>query len=475
MKFLIRFIFLVLLGFGCSGCSTRVYHVENPEDPHQPATTNRVKHLNHIVRPGETLSRIAVHYYGTYQKFDVVGFIRRFNGIPDGRSLQTGEIVKIPYILTEGKIKPDSAAINETESKIKPGSAAIDQTEANIKTDSTAINRSSRSQEKPLPPPEKKERSEAAAAAEAEPDEENLSKGLDLLNTGRYSEAISKLEKAFEAHPADPDIEKHLYTAYFQQAVDRFEAGDYPAAQTGFQKVIKYRTDCLECIEYAHIISEKGKVFLIKGIGLFKEHKYPEAISALSEALALAPENERITEYLYKAHFELAQEYYRVFQISRDKLDYLAAQKALKESRKHRKDCLSCTEYEDHFKQKHYNKGIELYTQKESEGVDDAIREWERVLFVDPRYKKVKENIEEASTLLRKLRDLNEKNGRTSTYGGYEPSTWDSTTVTLSAPPASLASSMNPSTFCGNEISDVSTSRIRISSTMSVSPSEQSR
>ncbi len=393
-----RFIFLILLGFWCSGCS-QVFYTENPEKPFRTSPSRRIQHLNHTVRSGETLSRIAVHYYGTDNEFDVVGFIRRFNDIPDNRSLQTGEIVKIPYIKTEGKIKPDPAAIN--------------------KPDPATENRSPRisSPEKPLPVPETDEKSEAAAPVDPESDKKELSKGLDLLNTGRCAEAIPILEKALKADPVDPDIEKHLYTAYFQQAVDRFEAGDYPEAQTGFQKVIKYRTDCRECIEYANIISEKGKAFLIKGIGLLKEHKYPEAISALEEAQALAPENERITEHLYIAHFEQAQEYYRCFQVSRDKLDYLAAQNALKDSMKYRTGCLPCTEYENDFKQKHYNKGIELYTQKESEGVDDAIREWERVLFVDPIYKKVKENIEEASTLLRKLRDLNEKNGRTSTYG----------------------------------------------------------
>ncbi len=447
MKLLNRFIFLILLGLWCSGCA-EVFYVENPEKSPRTTPAKRVKYLNHTVGPGETLSQIAVHYYGTYKKFDVVGFIRQFNDIPDVRNLRTGEVIKIPYIKTEGKIKPDLAKLNQNPLI---------------------------SQKKPSATPQTSESLETAPSAESTTDEENLNQALALMNAGRYSEAIPKLEKAAEADPSNAEIRKQLYTACFQQAVERFEQDDFSAAQAGFQKVMQYRSDCRECMEYAKIISEKGKAFLIKGIRLFNESKYPEAVSVLKNALALAPANERITEYLYKSYFEQAQKYYRSFQASRDKLDYLAAQSALEDSRKYRKDCLSCTEYENIFKQKHYNKGIELYTQKESEGVDDAIREWERVLFVDPGYKKVKENIEEASNLLRKLRDLNEKNGRAGTYGDYTPSTWDSTTVTLSAPPANFASSMKPSTFWGNEMSDVSTSRIRISSTMSVRPSEQSK
>lgn len=420
MKSLNRFILFLLLGLWCSGCA-QVFYVENPEKPPRTAPAKRVKHLNHTVGPGETLSQIAVHYYGTYKKFDVVGFIRQFNDIPDVRNLQTGEVIKIPYIKTEGKIMPDLAKLDQSPviSPKKPSAA----------------------------PPKPESIEKTAPSADPPPDEENLNQAQALMNAGRYSKAIPKLEKAAEANPSNDEIKKHLYAAYFQQAVEHFEQEDYSAAQEGFQKVMQYRTDCRECMEYAKIISEKGKAFLIKGIRLFNESKYPEAVSVLKNAVALAPANERITEYLYKSYFEQAQEYYRNFQVSRDKLDYLAAQSALDESGKYRSGCLSCKEYESIFKQKHYNKGIELYTQKESEGVDDAIREWERVLFVDPEYKKVKENIEEASNLLRKLRDLNKKVGRAGTYGDYAPSTWDSTMVTLSAPPANFASSMKPSTF----------------------------
>jgi tetratricopeptide (TPR) repeat protein len=447
MKSLNRFILLILLGLWCSGCA-QVFYVENPEKSPPAPPAKRVKYLNHTVGPGETLSQIAVHYYGTYKKFDVVGFIRKFNDIPDVRNLRVGDVIKIPYIKTEGKIKPDLAKLDPSPLISPEKSSAAPQTSESMET---------------------------APSAEPPSAEENLNQALALMNAGRYSEAIPKLEKAAEDDPSNADIRKYLYTACFQHAVERFEQEDFSAARAGFQKVMQYRTDCRECMDYAKIISEKGNAFLIEGIRLFNGRKYSEAVSVLKKALALDPGNERITEYLYKSYFEQAQEYYRNFQVSRDKLDYLAAQSALKNSRKYRKDCLPCTEYENLFKQKHYNKGIELYTRKESEGVDDAIREWERVLFVDPDYKKVKENIEEASNLLRKLRDLNKKNGGAGTYGDYAPSTWDSTTVTLSAPPANFASSMKPSTFWGNEISDVSTSRIRISSTMSVKPSEQSR
>lgn len=419
MKPTIHFICIVLLGFWWSGCAD-VFYVENPAKPPKSVPAKRVKYLEHTVRPGETLSQIAVHYYGTYKQFDVVSFIRKFNDIPDVRNLQTGEILKIPYIKAEGVVRPDP-------SKLKQVSIAT--------------------RKLPAAPAEPAQETEAIPAPDQKPYEELLAEGSELLDQKRYSEAISIFEKTSEARPDDPEARKYLYTAYFQHAVEQYEQGDYQGAQASFQKVMKYRHDCRECIEYAKIISEKGNTLLAKGIQLFNDKKYAEAITALEKASALAPDNPKVGEYLFKSYFEQAQEYYRDFQSNRDKLDYLAAQRALDDSRKYQTKCPKCIEYEDIFKQKHYNKGIELYIRKESEGVDEAIREWERVLFVDPGYKKVKENIEEASNLQRKLREINKKSGRTDTYGSYSPRTWDSTTVTLSAPPASFASSMNPSTF----------------------------
>ncbi|MFH1293869.1 MAG: LysM peptidoglycan-binding domain-containing protein [Pseudomonadota bacterium] len=136
------------------------------------------------------------------------------------------------------------------------------------------------------------------------------------------------------------------------------------------------------------------------GVDLFRKREYQMAIVEFSKVLNANPDDNIALAYAHKSHYQLAMDFYA-------KKDYLGARDQFKASLRYTKDCYDCNLYirksEDLYKEMHYKEGIRFF---DREQLNEAIKEWELVRFMDPDYKKVNELINKAKTLLKKIEEL---------------------------------------------------------------------
>lgn len=136
------------------------------------------------------------------------------------------------------------------------------------------------------------------------------------------------------------------------------------------------------------------------GVDLFRKGEYQMAIVEFSKVLNANPDDNIALAYAHKSHYQLAMDFYA-------KKDYLGARDQFKASLRYTKDCYDCNLYisksEDLYKEMHYKEGIRFF---DREQLNEAIKEWELVRFMDPDYKKVNELINKAKILLKKIEEL---------------------------------------------------------------------
>lgn len=136
------------------------------------------------------------------------------------------------------------------------------------------------------------------------------------------------------------------------------------------------------------------------GVDLFRKGEYQMAIVEFNKVLNANPDDNIALAYSHKSHYQLAMDFYA-------KKDYLGARDQFKASLRYTKYCYKCDMYiiksEELYKEMHYKRGIRFF---DRERLNDAIKEWERVRVMDPKYKKVTELINKAKTLLKKIEEL---------------------------------------------------------------------
>ena len=141
-----------------------------------------------------------------------------------------------------------------------------------------------------------------------------------------------------------------------------------------------------------------------RGIRLFKENRYGEAIDEFKKVLSIAHSDGDSLEYIQKAYYNLGMDHFK-------KKDYYAAMDQFRASIQYRDECTACVEYlqksEELYKELHYKKGMQYY---ESEQLVNAINEWELVTALDPDYKRAGYHIDKAKVMLKKLEEI--KNSR---------------------------------------------------------------
>jgi len=155
-------------------------------------------------------------------------------------------------------------------------------------------------------------------------------------------------------------------------------------------------------------VKEKEKIEVVgqiviyrdRGIELFQEKKYEEALVEFSKVLATNPLDKAAMDYAYRCSFHLAVGLY-------DQKDYLRARDQFQASLRYRASCRQCHMYiencQNSYKEFHYKQGMQLY---DKEKLGDAIREWELVKTEDPEYKRVGYLINKAKTILKNLKQL---------------------------------------------------------------------
>jgi tetratricopeptide (TPR) repeat protein len=136
------------------------------------------------------------------------------------------------------------------------------------------------------------------------------------------------------------------------------------------------------------------------GAELLREGRRQEALFELIKVLSVYPDDEEAANHACDASFELGM---LKFQAK----DYLAAREYFAASLRYRKDCRQShallKESEELFKELHYKKGIEHYGKEQ---LGEAIKSWERVQSLDPKYKRVDTYIEKAKEIQEKLEAL---------------------------------------------------------------------
>lgn len=351
-------VLLCLLCWGCAGLGTGT------------DSGRRASSTVHVVRPGETLSEIAMNYYGTYKKFGTLEALKAANNIRDAQEIRVGQRLRIPPVRVDGRWMPRGSG------PAAPRRAA------------TAT------------------RPEPAPATAAPPSNGDHARGLEALREEDYDRAVAVLDRARRADPNDSQIRRDLATARYQQAVRNYGADDLVAAREGFERVLSLRPDCQECRAYLGEIDERAEELVETGRKRYEAGRFEQAASTLEQAVRLSPGRQPAMEYRFRAYFDLALERFVRFQDSGRAADRTAAEAARTSARRAARNCGPCEDYAESVKKRLYNDGIRRFTEQGSEQMEKAIRVWEQVRFVDPNYRDVAENIQQAEGLLKKLREI---------------------------------------------------------------------
>ena len=331
--------------------------------------------ITHIVQPEESLSKLALMYYGDYSKYDLIA---KFNDIKNDSSLRVGQEIKIPEV--EGL--PFLAGKNIKETK----TAGIP-----------------------------KELAAPAAATEQAKEEETLQQqmpaedqtvnyrelGIELYKNKEYGDAINEFNKVLNVNPTDPIAINYMALAYYEKGRSSFENKAYSQAQQEFETSLKYNKACPECRQYIDQIEEKNRIGLREdAIALYNKKEFKEAIVKLEAVAQENPKDAQIQDYLAKSHFQQGL-------ILFGKEDYLAARDQFKASLKYDKKCDQCEKNiqkcENTYKEVHYDKGLANFGDQK---LAEAIAEWESVSALDPDFKDVKKNLTKARDLLERLESI---------------------------------------------------------------------
>jgi len=226
------------------------------------------KYIEHIIKPGESLSKIAMIYYGDYRKFPVIA---EYNNIADASLTHVGQKIRVPEIegspfLTEKQdIKPEEIRTHDL--------APLDQ---KIKKE----------KEKPVDEEIKEELEEPVDEEVEEEPEETVDEveiyrdqGVEFFNQMKYQEAITEFNKVINANPDDEISLEYLARSHFQWAKGLFEKKDYLKAKKEFEVSLQYNKNCPKCREYIKKSEETYmEIHYKRGVAHFGKEQLVEAI-----------------------------------------------------------------------------------------------------------------------------------------------------------------------------------------------------
>ncbi len=202
---------------------------------------------------------------------------------------------------------------------------------------------------------------------------------------GKYEDALNKLSGAFEwyedykeAKELKNTINKKLLGRYYDRALKDYNNQNYISALEGFKKVVSIDKNYENVKIYMERVNEKMKMkgsareYFSKGVELFVNNQYDEALSAFNKALQIEPNNSMIKKYITKA---------------RAKLRESAGGKAL--------SAMQLAEIKTL-----YYAGLKKYTAGDLKG---AISDWKKVLQINPSDIKTLKSIEKAQAEIAEL------------------------------------------------------------------------
>ena len=256
--------------------------------------------ITHTVKPNESLSKIAILYYGDYKKFPVIA---QFNDITDATKVTPGDIIKVPEIQGVPFMVEDKFVETEKGKEVSPPSGE------EIPTDDLLPEVAAETKaplETAALKTDMEMKDEQAADDDADEAETNVSTyrdlGIDLFNNKQYDEAIVEFKKVLNAHPDDKTTLNYLHLSHLQPAMVLYEKGEYLAAKKEFEEALKYNEDCDKCLTYSKKSELSYKeTHYNKGISYFANEQLREAIQEWELVEAIDPNYKTVKENIKKA------------------------------------------------------------------------------------------------------------------------------------------------------------------------------
>lgn len=349
-----------------------------------PKTASEVReYITHTIQTGQSLSKLAILYYGDYKKFPTIA---AFNHMDDATQVTVGQMIKVPEI--DGT---PLEALKQTQRALAAESAP---------TQPAPVKREVKATPTPLPistlPKPQQEPVDRLA--------EHRNAGMTEYKNGNYKAAIGELNLVLNEDPKDPIALDYLSRAYFKLGEGFYGSSDFDSAARAFEAALSYDADCAACREYlTKINAPAAPSSMEQAVALFEGAEYDAAIDAFSKYLDANPGDSKALNFLSRSHLAKAERLYV-------KKAYLPARDEFKLALDYDETCDKCREYiqqsELTYCDTHYSAGISLFGK---EKLAEAIREWELVEAIDPNYKNVANNLKKARTLQERLEFIKKK------------------------------------------------------------------
>lgn len=406
--------------------------------------------ITHVIGPGESISKLALKYYGDYRKYH---HIANFNNMTDATQVRVGQKIMVPVIagvtiddlnrISSG-MSPSSApdvidgdyvlhtiAPGESLSIIAkqyygdyklfrviadyndisdPTSVRVGQKVKVPRLTGDQVPAESDTPYRPepeMPVPETPSPAPPEPIAQPSPETqpepvdqvaEYRETGISLFNENNYDDAIVELQKVLNAAPDDAAAKGYIVRAFVEKGRQHLDAGRIDEAKTAFITALDYDSSCQPCESLLATCRDlESDALVAEGEKLYQANQFEKAIIPLERAMALNPDNRKAKDLLFQTHFQQALILYK-------DQNYLAAKKGFEKAVAVNPDCNDCRDYIENslesYKEYHYNEGIVFFGR---EALKEAIAAWEKVEAVDPDYKDVKRNLEKARQLDERL------------------------------------------------------------------------
>jgi len=233
------------------------------------------RYVVHTIEEGESLSKLAMMYYGDHKKFSLIA---NYNKISDATVVRVGRKIKVPEI--EGVpflVKDQDTDVEEI------GELTSDQ-----------------SREEAMPKQEDEE--EGSLEEPVDVVAMYLKHGIALYEGADYQDAIMEFNKVLNVNSDDVIAVDYLYKSYFQQAMISFAKRDYLSAKKGFEESLRYKSDCKKCDEYIRKSEEEYNEFhYAKGNLHFRNERLEDALKEWEMVYAVDPGYKGVEQNISKA------------------------------------------------------------------------------------------------------------------------------------------------------------------------------
>jgi tetratricopeptide (TPR) repeat protein len=249
------------------------------------------KYVLHTVGPGESLSKLALRYYGDYKKFPIIA---HYNQLDENVGLKVGQEIKIPEI--EGV----SFAEKPKEEVVQPAAPPVITAAGEEPKAVEGERKEGKPEAEQLEKEEPKEEEMELAAIDQSANYREL--GIEFFNAKDYPAAISEFKKVLNVNPADEMALKYISDSHFQQGLVVFAKEEYLTARDEFKASLEYNPECEKCEEY---IKKSEETYLEmhynKGVSYFGDEKLAEAVQEWELVTEIDPEYKDVNSNLNKA------------------------------------------------------------------------------------------------------------------------------------------------------------------------------